>query len=176
MNEDCPPLLALALQELRRDPLVVYLSAGQQQDYLAGALAIGREQGKRCRGRRVKLLVEELGARYVVRSEEGLIAGSAVFAEYDSDARLITVYQPAIASVVRLLGISGQRGEAEGGALDLLLAHELFHHLEATQIVPTPLQLPPVSVPILGGLLKSPRRLRCTSEIAAHAFAHAVVG
>jgi hypothetical protein len=176
MNESCPPLFALALEELQRDPLVAYLSAEQQQEYLAGALAIGREQGERFRGRSVKLLVEELGARYVVRCEKGAIAGSVVFAEYDSEARLITVYQPAIASVVCLLDISRQCGGAEGVALDLLLAHELFHHLEATQIVPAPFQLPPVSVPILGGLLKSPRRLRCTSEIAAHAFAHAVAG
>ncbi len=167
----------LAIFELRRDALFRSLSAAQRRLYVEGAVAIGLEQGRRYQGKPVQSLVEELGARYVVSNAAGVIAGSRIFAEYDLGSRVITVYATAIDTIARLLANSTpSAGDARRIALDLLLAHELFHHLEATRILPAPLQLSPVTVPVFRGLLRRRRHVRSASEIAAHAFAETLTG
>jgi hypothetical protein len=165
----------LALQELRRDPCFPSLSVAQQQEYIVSALAMGREQGERYRGRGVLALVTELGARFVIRDEEGVIAGLPTRAEYDSGTGLITVYRPSIESLDRMLGETPRIEEAESLALRVLIAHELFHHLEATRIPPVSEQLPSVIVSRFAGWWKVRRHVRSCSEIAAHAFAQTLM-
>lgn len=170
-------LCDLAWQELRRDPLFPRLSPVQQETYLSDAIAIGQEQACLYRGKPVSSLVEEFGATCAISDEVGHIAGSKVVAEYDWNTRLITVYRSSIDTVARILDAAvADIRASEQTALDLIIAHELFHHLEATRIVPVPDQLPPITVPIFRGMLRRRRRLRSTSEIAAHAFAFSLTG
>ena len=199
-----------AWRELRRDPVFPWLSDTQQGEYIAGAVAIGREQAGCFQGKQVRSLAVQLGARvlivddgdavgdkgtagdnWVARDEgmagdrqtagdkpppynvmDGCVAGVPIFAEYDAGSRLITVYRFGIKAVARLL----ECADAERIALDLLIAHELFHHLEATRIGPVPDRLPPIFVPMFWGLFRARRRVRSTSEIAAQAFAQALIG
>ena len=121
-------------------------------------------------------LVADLGARLDLRDEEGMIAGVPTYAEYDAGTNMITVYRPAIASLARLLSETLRSGEAETLALRLLIAHELFHHLEATRIPPASEQLPPLMVPVMAGLWRVRRRVQSSREIAAHAFAQTLTG
>ncbi len=181
-----------AWRELRRDPVFPWLSDTQQGEYIAGAVAIGREQAGCFQGKQVRSLAVQLGARVLIVDDggaegdkgtagdkpppynvmDGCVAGVPIFAEYDAGSRLITVYRFGIKAVARLL----ECADAERIALDLLIAHELFHHLEATRIGPVPDRLPPIFVPMFWGLFRARRRVRSTSEIAAQAFAQALIG
>ena len=164
-----------ARQELQRDRLFPVLTPEQRDFYLCAALEIGERQAARCAGRDLDTLAAELGASVWESDGDGVTAGTPVYAEYDAGIRRITLYQAGIARLACRLGSTLHEADARRHARELLLAHELFHHMEATSLGPVHLTLPPVAVPFAGGLWRVQRRVLRTREIAAHSFAHTLL-
>ncbi len=165
---------SLARRELRRDRLFAHLTQEQQEFFIASALAIGREQAARFAGEEPDALAAALGVRVVELAGENVVAGASVFAEYDGGTRCITLYRAGIASLAAQFTPSLPTAEASRLARNLLLAHELFHHLEATCLPPGLLSVPLVEIPVCGGLWRVKRRVGRCREIAAHGFAGAL--
>ena len=162
----------LAHLELQQDVVYPHLSPGNRTHYIDRSLAIGREQAGEYRtpDSDLRKWALALGAKVEISDSPNFCAGIAMRSEYDAATRTITVYEPSIVEF--------------GAALDALkcvpwprerivavhIAHELFHHLEATRIVPVHLQLPAVVTGRIGPFPREMRARRCR-EIAAHAFA-----
>ena len=160
----------IASQELRRDPLYPSLTPTQRAFHIAAAMTLGREQAAKYAGREPEELAAKMGAFVKELEGENLVAGKIVYAEYDAGTRAITLYQRGIAQMAAKLREIYSDADALALARNLLLAHELFHHLEATQI---PSQLPRTgngkSMQYRGS-----RNVRY-SEMAAHTFALALL-
>jgi len=175
----------LVRTELEFDGIYSYMTSEQRDFYLRTALAIGAQEAARYRGQDVNALAKQLGAG--VYEAEDLFRERdktrILYAEYDADSRQITVHEAGVRWVASLISLSGRSKPAYASwnettknaflqaARELLIAHELFHHLEATSLGPVHRTLPPMSVSLLGGFWKARRYVKCTREIAAHSFA-----
>lgn len=169
-------IVTLARKELRQDRLFPLLSAAQEEEYLALALEIGRDAAVPYVGQKIPALAARLGVRIEECAGDARIHGSATYAEYDAASRLIRIYRAGERLLAAHLAQCLPAERAQETARSLLIAHELFHHLEATQLGPTHRRLPPVSVPICGPRWRVKRYLLRTREIAAHAFAYTLLG
>ena len=166
----------IARQELRRDRLFPLLTPEQCDFYLRAALEIGVRQAARHKGEAILPLAARLGATVEEYDGGSVEAGSVIYAEYDAAFRRIRLHRAGIDHLAARIGRGLSEGSARAIALDLLLAHELFHHLEATCLGPVHRTLPPIAVPVLRGLLRVHRHVLRTREIAAHSFAHSLIG
>ncbi|MFZ5827362.1 MAG: hypothetical protein ACOY94_23935 [Bacillota bacterium] len=165
-----------AYLELEQDVVFPHLTPARRAWYVEQALEIGRVQARPHRGRPLGLLAQELGARVVRTDRENRIAGMEIRAEHDAGTGSITIYEPSITQVHRLLAqVLPEPWDRERVA-ELHIAHELFHHLESTRILPVHEELPPVVTFRLGRLWATRTRARRCREIAAHAFAKEVLG
>ncbi|HLJ55027.1 MAG TPA: hypothetical protein VKT77_08290 [Chthonomonadaceae bacterium] len=166
----------LAEAELRRDPLCARLTPAQRAAVCATAAERGRRLAEPYRGACPRALAFALGAGVRIDAGERRVAGNRTFAEYDAEARMISVCAAAIHEVAGQLQARGRRGDNRDAALNLLIAHELYHHLEGKRMDRSTDNGLTVRVPLLGGLLSARRRLRAADEIAAHSFAFDVCG
>ena len=166
----------IAQQELQRDRLFPLLTPEQRDFYLRSALAIGAGEAAKYRGESVLPLVKKLGATLEDYDGGNVIAGYEVYAEYDAGFRKIRLHRAGVKHLAERLGPLPPEGDAQPLARDLLIAHELFHHLEATGLGPVHRMLPPIAVPVLGGLVRMQRYVMRTREIGAHSFAHTLLG
>lgn len=167
---------AIAQQELQRDRLFPLLTPEQCDFYLRSALAIGACEAAKYRGEAMLPLAKNLGATIEDYDGGNRIAGGEVYAEYDAGFRNIRLHRAGVNRLAERLGPMPPEGDARPLARDLLIAHELWHHLEATSLGPVHRMLPPIVVPILGGLARLRRYVLRTREIAAHSFAHTLLG
>lgn len=156
--------------------MFAHLSPQERCWYLDRALAIGREQAGPYRGRPVEPLAAELGATVVRTSRSNRIAGLTIRAEYDTETRTITLYEPSMLEVQAALAHTLPEPWSPAVVADMHIAHELFHHLESVRIRPVHEQLPPVVTFRLGRFLTTRTRARRCREIAAHAFARELLG
>lgn len=111
-----------------------------------------------------------LQARVLFIEKPNVLAGVVTRAEYSSGDGTITVFRQSIAQVKACLDRAWpELGWTEEGVATIHLAHELFHHLEASRIGLTNEKFPKVLTFRLGfwKTFASIRRLR---EIAAHKF------
>lgn len=159
-----------AYLELEQDPVFVHLSPVERVRYIEHALAIGREVAMPHRGRDLFQLKAELGARLQIKETDNRFAGVTIRAEHDTGTRIITLYAPSVRQVHGLLAQVLPEPWSEERVVALHVAHELFHHLEATRIGPVHEQFPPVVTFRLGRLWVTRSRARRCREIAAHAF------
>ena len=159
-----------AYLDLSQDLAFSALTPQQARWYVDEALRIGREAAAQCAERDPHSLAKSLGVAVTLSTRDLRVGPSAIRAEYDAQTRAVTLYIPAIERVNQCLKGIGE------GATNVLLAHELFHHLEATRFSPVDQQLPPVERRFLGGLWRAHRRVRRCRELAAHAFASCLVG
>ncbi len=166
----------IARQELQRDRLFPLLTPEQCEYYAAAALAIGVREATSYRGASMLPLAAKLGATVEDYDGGNVIAGSVVYAEYDAAFKKIRLHRAGVAQLAARLGQVLPEGIAIGAARDLLIAHELFHHLEATHLGPIHKTLPAVAMPVLGGFWRVQRHVERTREIAAHSFAHTLIG
>ena len=105
------------------------------------------------------------------------VAGVPTRSEYDAESRAITLYQASLGEVLGLLNYASGLPWTGERVAALHVAHELFHHLEATRFPPLDAQLPPVVVKVrLGVLWVARRRARRCREVGAHAFAKTLLG
>ena len=167
---------AIAQQELQRDRLFLLLTPEQCAFYIRSAAVIGAHEATKYRGEGMLTLALKLGVTVEDYDGGNTIAGRELYAEYDAGFRNIRLHRAGRAQLVTRLSRILPEGTAQMVACDLLIAHELFHHLEATRIGPVHRMLPPVPVPVLGGLMRLPRYVLRTREIAAHSFAHTLLG
>jgi hypothetical protein len=183
----------LAREELARDRLFDRLTPEERAFYLRASLAIGSRTAARYAGREISALAVELGARIREADTSGTDMPDdknfipdapeaecmAPYAEYDAETHYITVHSSGIERLAHRVRCSGP-ALSEAAALwiarNLLIAHELFHHLEATRLGPIHRALPTVAVPLAGGLWKVHRHVLRTREIAAHSFAATLLG
>lgn len=166
----------IAQQELQRDRLFPLLTPDQCDFYLRSALAIGVGEAAKYRGETMLRLAQTLGATVEEYDGGNVIAGCEIYAEYDVRIRNIRLHRAGIKHLAERLGSVRTDGDARPLAHDLLIAHELFHHLEATRIGPVHRMLPSIAVPVVGGLVRMRRYVLRTREIAAHSFAHTLLG
>lgn len=168
--------MALAQQELRRDRLFPLLTPEQQDYYLVAALAIGANAATPYHGESIPSLARKMAVKVEDCNGENVFMGSEIYAEYDAGDRRIRLHRTGAARLAARLARTLPGVVAQEQARDLLIAHELFHHLEATCLGPVHRSLPPISVPFAGRLWRVRRYVLRTREIAAHSFAHTLLG
>jgi hypothetical protein len=168
----------LAYLELQKDIVFPHLSPLARLKYIDHALEAGRRQAALYKGTDVFHLAKSLNVKIVVQSTRhgaantrGGAAAVLPRADYDAVARTITLYKPSLDQMNELLSALPPRPWSMAQVMDLHAAHELFHHLEASCIVPVHEQLPPVPTFRLGPVCITRARARQCREIAAHAFA-----
>ena len=178
-------LAELAQAELRVDLFALKLTQEQCDFYIRAAIEIGAREAARYPGQDVNALAIQLGANV----QDGRKShGTGVYAEYDAQTYQITVHEEGVRRVAFHIHKRGKnvpeytlltdpaKDTLLQMARELLIAHELFHHLEATRLGPIHRTLPPVSIPLLGNFWKVNRYVNRTREIAAHSFAHHLLG
>jgi hypothetical protein len=153
--------------DLSQDLAFALLPPGAAASYIDAALRIGHEAAA-VQTHDPFALARDLGVTVTHAQQDLRVGAAAIRAEYDARLKTVTLYSPAVAAVDRCLA---EAITAPQTAAALLLAHELFHHLEATRFPPVDQQLPPIERQLLGGLWRQRRHLRACREIAAHAFA-----
>jgi hypothetical protein len=166
----------IARQELQRDRLFPRLTPEQREFYVTAALAIGAREAAHYRGESMLSLARKLGARVEDYDGGNVVAGCEIYAEYDAVFRSIRLHRAGVAHLAARLGQTLPEAIAQETARDLLIAHELFHHLEATCLGPVHRTLPSISVSLVGRLWRVQRHILRTREIAAHSFAHTLLG
>jgi hypothetical protein len=162
---------ALAYLELEKDIVFPHLSTPARLQYINHALRAGRGQAALYKGMDVFHLANALGVRLVAESTQSVVAGVIFRSTYDFATRTITIYKSSIDQVYEVLSELLPKPWDGEQVLSLHIAHELFHHLEATHITPVHEQLPPVSTFRLGPIHVTRACSRQCGEIAAHAFA-----
>lgn len=168
--------MTIARCELERDRLYPLLTPEQRDFYRQAALEIGEREAAPYRTESMLDLAGKLGVTVENYDGGNVIAGSEVYAEYHAVTRNIRLHRAGIAQLVKRLSRTIPEGIAWSTARDLLIAHELFHHLEATRFGPIHRRLPTISVPIYGRWWSVQRPVLRTREIAAHSFAHTALG
>ena len=163
---------ALAYLELEKDPVFPHLTKEQRLYYVDFALRVGHDQAALFHGADVFGLAREFGLKVDIQKAANTVAGVTLRACYDEKKRTVEIFGDSIEQMQQELAhwLPWPLTFAQIAALHL--AHELFHHLEATRIQPVDRQLPSVTIWRFGrfGITIQSRARRCR-EIAAHAFA-----
>ena len=167
----------LAWLELEQDTVWASLTMSQRLRYIDHALGAGRAAAYALRGQDPSAIAaaEQVAIRVV--HGDNRVAGVPTRSEYDAESRAITLYQTSLDEVLGLLERAPGAPWAGEHVAALHIAHELFHHLEATRFPPLDEQLPAVAVRVrLGGIWGSRRRSPRCREVGAHAFAKTLLG
>lgn len=175
------PLLApegwmgLALRRLEEDPLAARLAPTERVALARAARAAGADMAQRAIGSARASAEESLRDRGVVIDEDGGEAVSGPFvhhALYTAPPPRVTLYQRPIAVLERLLGSAGLRSRlGEINVREVVLAHELCHHLVHIAVAPEAVR-PRAEVLRLGPWRRR-AVVRAAEEIAAAGFAAA---
>lgn len=165
---------ALAAAELRQDPLHDRLTRDQRQFYVERGLALGGEAAREYRplaGERIAAFAERLGCRVRMAGGPNEVGRFSIRTEYRPRDATIIVYRRSVRQMLTVLrSLASQEAWTVERVEDVHLAHEVFHHLEATRLGLVNERLPKVITFEWGPLVRrtSVRRAR---EIAAHKFA-----
>jgi hypothetical protein len=133
------------------------------------ALSLGREAAQRCRAAHEThapvVLAGQLDVPVCWSAEAPTLGAMLRIAEYQPRPPLIRLFTESVRAIVR----------AEGSLPipEIYVAHELFHHLEATTLAPAS-RLARVTLARLGPWTWG-SGVRALSEIAAHAFAQTLL-
>jgi len=170
----------LARLELAQDLLYYRLDPEQQTFYIARALAIGAETAIRFRPREAERIIhvaERSGCRVHFVNDQNKISGLHVRTEYRPSQSEIVVYRRSVDQMLTVLNelISGVEAWTSEQVEDIHVAHELFHHVEATETGLVNLKLPKV-VTFRWGPLVRKMSVRRAREIAAHKFTKDIMG
>lgn len=159
--------------QFRRDILYKKISPQQQQIMLEKAIACGEAEAQKLLadygGYSVKALYQELKIA-ITYGEEEQIGNRLLFALYDPDQGVLLMKKP----IEKFEALATAQQLTTADITEVLLAHELFHHLEShddslyTQTEKIQLWQ------LLGYRHRS--AIRALSEIAAMAFAQKLLG
>jgi hypothetical protein len=165
---------ALGLWLLREDPQYARIEPGRREALVEAALADGRhlaDESRACWGDEPAAIAAACGLSVVECDAEQGWGTTVVYADYDERMGAIRLFAPAIARLERGLActvvsqIAGIRS-----ARPMLLAHELYHHLDAARAGPPLARRHRVTLLALGRW-RWTSGLASLSEIAAGAFA-----
>jgi hypothetical protein len=170
---------SLGLLQLRADPQYRRVPVGRRAALVETALEDGGALADRtCTqwGHDPWAIAASCGVP-VIRSEDEAGFGSVVvFADYAVRPRRITLYQPAILRLDRLIAQRGNPAYSDIDAtLPIFLAHELYHHFDCTRGCATLSRQHRVRIFALGRWSWT-SGLSSLAEIAAGAFAQRLLG
>jgi hypothetical protein len=170
---------ALGLSLLRGDPQDARIEPGRREALVEAALDDGRRMADQARerwGNEPAVIASDCGLSVVECDAEQGWGTAMVYADYNQRTRCIRLFLPAIARLERGLRrhtvceIAGVRS-----ARPMLLAHELYHHLDAVRAGPSLARQHRVTLLALGRW-RWTSGLTSLSEIAAGAFAQRLLG
>lgn len=165
----------LAYLELKQDPYFMYLPKEKIPEYLTSTIAYGKDvaQQQTPYHRLQDLLNHLLQQRIKICFRQKHPNDPQIRAQYTSRPPTIEIFQNSIQQIQAFCDRSMAR-IAETDLMILHLYHEYFHHLETHTIQRADLRLEKCTIKQWGpfSLKKSLRSLR---EIAAHAFAQAMM-
>jgi hypothetical protein len=178
-GEDQAGPLALGLRQLREDPQYRRIAPRRRGLLVQAALEDGRGMAQRIR-QRFGCHPAAIAAQCcvaVVRSRDDAGYGSViVYADYTARPPCVTLYVPAI---LRLDALIAQRAGVPGPGIDstlpIFLAHELYHHFDATRAGPPLSRQHPVRIFRVGSWSWT-SGLASLAEIAAGSFAQHLLG
>jgi len=171
---------ALGLRMLSRDPVAAELPADAQHRLVLAALDDGAAVGAMLRARHPALAPEQIAAALgiaVVRTRESPLAGPFWrHADYRSRPPEIRLFSTALAALNTLLE-QDRLGDCLGIAdtAAIFVAHELYHHVDATREEP-PLARRHAVTRLRLGPLRLDAPVLAMPEIAAGACAQALLG
>lgn len=121
------------------------------------------ELGREYPGKKIDKIMELEGIKIVYKSKDCVAGGIRYFSEYFSGKREIVMYVKSIEKWANSNGVSKCQ------AMELILAHEFYHHLECNSIGLTSqlYMLPTIKI---GKLSVGRSGIRALSEIGAHGF------
>lgn len=159
---------AWGLERLATDRAGRRLGAGRRAAVVEAAVAAGADAAGTCRAAGCsdpRRIAAGLGVA-VVWSDESPILGTMLrIAEYEPRPATVRLFTEPIAAILA--------AEPALPAADVYIAHELFHHLEATTLGSAS-DLARVTLARLG-CWRWESGVRALSEVAAHAFAQALL-
>ena len=171
---------ALGLAMLARDPVAALLPADAQHGLLSAALEDGAAVGAMLRARHRGRTAEQIAAALaipVVRTLDSPFAGPLWrHADYRPRPPEIRLFTTALAALDALLArddLGGRIGIA--ATAPVFVAHELYHHIEATRAEP-PLARRHALTRLQVGPLRLKAPVLALPEIAAGACAQAMLG
>jgi hypothetical protein len=172
-----PETLARAM--LEADPHAWRLDRPTQSAAVAEALAdgaaIGDDFRARFRGLTAQAVARELGVPVETTDDDPMIGSLWRFAEYRQRPARIVLYRHGLAPLDRaLVGALAERLLGRATPQDVFVAHELYHHAEATRSdTPIARRYRPIVFRIGGWHWRT--GIAALSEIAAGAFAQSLL-
>ena len=167
-----------ALGRIEQDPLVHRIAVGARPALACAARQAGLAVAERARTRGWATAEGALRAEGVAirESAEDPAAGPFVqHARYAAPPARVTLLSRTLDALDRRLDATGLRGRLHGATVrEIVLAHELFHHLAAT--TPMPVAVRPAIEILRFGPWRRWRVVRAAEEIAAAGFAAAWCG
>jgi len=162
----------LALWRLEQDPVAAHVPPGSRPALVAGAAAAGAALARRMRAgerRPTEELLREAGVRIVEDAGDDAVACFIHHAVYTAPPPTVTLYRRSVIALERVLAAEGLRarlGDVE--VRELILTHELFHHLIEQNGAPAGVR-PRVDLMRIGRWRRQ-ATVHAAEEIAAAAF------
>ena len=170
---------ALAVMELQRDLLFHRIPKENIRQYVEIPIAVGRENAEKLHNRPISELCEEKQIK--IRLSDGAqgMAGMTFRASitYSGNGAELTLFKNAIDDLMinaNVYLLPEDRFTSQS-ARDMLIAHELFHFLEFSDIGDTANRTEKVEIQKLFGRRRFANIMRC-GEVGAHAFAKELLG
>ncbi|KPJ69397.1 hypothetical protein AMJ44_03940 [candidate division WOR-1 bacterium DG_54_3] len=165
--------ISLAHSHLSRDRDFSKLDEAEKAFLINGASSFGSETAKELIAKHdtsdPRKIAEIIGV--TVRGEDGGIQGNLIrLSEYREKEGEIVIYRDSLKVLMR-------RADEDSITLDqpikLLIAHELFHHLEKERFGPVSEKF---KITKKIGLFSYKKSFKSLNEVAAHAFTQALLG
>jgi hypothetical protein len=167
-----------ALGRIEQDPLVHRIAVGARPALACAARKAGTAIAEQARTRGWATAEAALRAEGVAIHESAEEPGAGPFvhhARYTAPPPRVTLFSRTLDALDRRLDAIGLRNRLNGTTVrEIVLAHELFHHLAAT--TPMPVAVRPEIEILRFGSWRRRRVVRAAEEIAAAGFAAAWCG
>jgi hypothetical protein len=161
-----------ALARIEQDPLVQRIAVGERPVLACAARQAGTTIAQRTRSRGWATAEAALSAEGVAIDESAEEPAGRPFvqhARYTAPPPRVTLLSRTLEALDRRLDVTGRRGRLNGVTVrEIVLAHELFHHLAAT--TPVPVAVRPEIEIVRFGPWRRRRVVRVAEEIAAAGF------
>lgn len=167
-----------AILRIEQDPLARRIAVGARPVLACAARQAGAAIARSARARGWGTAEAALGAEGVVIHESGEEPAAGPFvhhALYTAPPPRVTLFVRTLDALERHLDATGLRARIGGvGVREIVLAHELFHHLAATTVMPAAVR-PEIDIMQIGPWRRR-AVVRAAEEIAAAGFAAAWCG
>ncbi|MBU0687186.1 MAG: metallopeptidase family protein [Candidatus Margulisbacteria bacterium] len=164
--------IAFAFMELARDKTFQKVSSEKKLELIQNALDVGDQVAvwihSEHNTRDPRKIAERLGLK-VFGEDKGMVAGKVKRSEYRHESREIVIFRDTLE---RLMSEVDSK-ELSERLLRLLVAHELFHHLERTQVGEVSKKFMITAWKF--GPFERKREIKKLSDVSAHAFTQSLL-